>query len=140
MDVKWIGNARRQKAEPVWVAIAAAANCEHSRAAFATRRSSYDGFCELDRGGRTVGKRLGVRSPSMSNDGFDVALAQCVGARVGAEGDGFCGDPDWCTAAALLETRKASLRVVRVVLGRYSAHRVSGLSAVMTGVSNGRCW
>jgi hypothetical protein len=95
---------------------AAAAKCEHSRAAFATRRSSYVGFCELDRGGRTVGKRLGVRRPSTSGDGFGVALEHSVGARIGAKGDGSGSDRERSTAAALLETREASRRVMRIIL------------------------
>ena len=69
--------------------------------------SSYVGFCELDRGGRAVGKRLGVRPPSTSGYGFGVALEECVGARIGAEGDGSGGDRERCAAAALLETREA---------------------------------
>jgi hypothetical protein len=64
-------------------------------------------FCELDRGGRTVGKRLGVRPPSTSGYGFSVALEQRVGARIGAECDGSASDRERCTTAALLETRKA---------------------------------
>jgi hypothetical protein len=97
-----------RKPNPFGWRSAAAAKCEPSRAAFATRRSSYVGFCELDRGGRTVRKRLGVRSPPMSSDGFGAALEQCVGARVGAEGDGSGSDREWRPAAALLETREAS--------------------------------
>ena len=95
---------------------AAAAKCEHSRAAFATRRSSYVGFCELDRGGRTVCKRLGMRSPSACGDGFGVALEQCVRARVGAEGDGSGGYRERGTTAALLETCEAGRRVMRIIL------------------------
>jgi hypothetical protein len=101
--------------------------------------SSYVGFCELDRGWRTVGKRLGVRWPSVGGGSFGVALEQCVGAGVGAEGTGSGSDRQRGPAAALFETRETGWRVVRVVLRRYSACRVSGLSVVMTGVSNGRC-
>jgi hypothetical protein len=95
---------------------AAAAKCEHGRAAFRDSTSSYVGFGELDRGGRTVGERLRVGSPSARSDGFGVALEQCIGARVGAEGDGSGSDRERSTTAALLETREASWRVMRIIL------------------------
>jgi hypothetical protein len=78
--------------------------------------SSYVGFCELDRGWRTVGERLGVGSPSAGSDGFGVALEQCIRARVGAEGYGSGSDRERGTTTALLETCEAGWRVVRIVL------------------------
>lgn len=77
--------------------------------------SSYVGFCELDRGGRTVCKRLGVRWPSTSGDGFGVAMEHSVGARIGAEGDGSGSDRKRSTAAALLQTGESNRSVMRVV-------------------------
>jgi hypothetical protein len=124
--------------QPAWVAIGSSREVRTQSSRVRDSTSSYVGFCELDRGGRTVRKRLRVRQPSAGGDGFGVALEQCAGAGVGAEGDGSGGDRDWRTAAALLETRKASLRVMRVVLGRYSACRISDLGVVMTGVFSGR--
>ena len=78
--------------------------------------SSYVGFCELDRGWRTVGERLGVGSPSAGSDGFGVALEQCIGARVGAEGDGSDSDRERGTTAALFETCETGCRVMRIIL------------------------
>jgi len=96
--------------------------------------SSYVGFCELDRGGRTVGKRLGVRSPSAGGYGFGVALEQCVRARVGAEGDASGSDRERGTTATLLETCEAGRRVMRIILRRDPARPGRDLSVVMTGV------
>jgi hypothetical protein len=78
--------------------------------------SSYVGFCELDRGWRTVGERLGVGSPSADGDGFVIALEQRVRARVGAECDGSDSDRERGTTAALLETCEAGRRVMRIIL------------------------
>jgi hypothetical protein len=139
MDREWIWNARRQEANPFGWRSTAAAKREHSRAAFATRTSSYVGFCELDRGGRTVGKRLRVRWPGADGDGFGIALEQCVGAGVGAQGHRSRCDRERGTTAALLETRETSQRVMRVVLGRYSACRVTGSGFVLTGVCGCGC-
>jgi hypothetical protein len=55
-------------------------------------------------------------SPSTSGDSFGVALEECVGARVGAEGDGSGSNRERGTTAALFETREASWRVMRLVL------------------------
>ena len=114
--MKWIGNARRQEAKPVWVAISSGREVRTRSSRVRDSTSSYVGFCELDRGGRTVGKRLGVRSPSAGGDCFGVALEQCVRARVGAEGDGSGSDRERGATAALLETCEASWRVMRTIL------------------------
>jgi hypothetical protein len=117
MDRKWIGNAQRQKPYPFGVAING--GCELRTGSSDISRldwSSYVRFSELDRAGRTVGKRLKVRSPGAGGDDFGVALEQCAGAGVGAEGHGSGGDRDRRTATALLETREAGCRVMRIVL------------------------
>ena len=100
----------------LWVAISSGREVRTRSSRVRDSTSSYFGFCELDRGGRAVGERLGVGSPSTIGDCFGVALQQCVGARVGAEGDGSGSDRERGTTAALLETRETSWRVMRVVL------------------------
>ena len=114
--MKWIGNARGPEAKPVWVAISAGREVRTQSSRVCDSTSSYVGFCELDRGGRTVGKRLGVGSPSAGGDGFGVTLEQSVGARVGAEGDGSGSDRERGSTAALLETCEAGQRVMRIIL------------------------
>jgi hypothetical protein len=113
--VRWIGIRAARKPNPFGWPSAAAEKCEIQSSRVATRRSSYDGFWELDRGGRTVGERLGVRWPSTSGDGFGVALEHFVGARICPKGDGSGSDRERSTAAALLETRESSRSVMRVV-------------------------
>jgi hypothetical protein len=105
-----------RKPNPFGWRSAAAAKHETQSSRVRDSTSSYIGFCELDRGGRTVRKRLGVRSPSAGGNGFGVALEQCVRARVGAEGDGSDSDRERRTAAALLETCEASWRVMGIIL------------------------
>jgi hypothetical protein len=116
MDREWIGNARCHGAKPIWVAISSSREVRTKSSRVRDSTSSYVDFCELDRGGRTVGKRLGVRAPSPGCDGFGVTLEQCAGAGVGAEGHDSGSNRDRRTATALLETREASWRVMRVVL------------------------
>ena len=116
MDRGWIANARRHEAKPVRVAISSGREVRTQSSRVRDSTSSYFGFCELDRGGRTVGKRLRVRWPSARGNGFGVALDPCAGAGVGAEGDGSGSDRERRTAAALLETRETSRRMMRVIL------------------------
>jgi hypothetical protein len=121
--------------QPVWVAICSSREVRTQSSRVRDSTSSYFGFCELDRGGRTVRKRLGVCSPSTGGDCFGVALEQCAGAGVGAEGDGSGSDRERRPAAALLETRETSSRMMRAARGYSAARRVGGSSVVMIGVS-----
>lgn len=104
------------KPNPCGVAISSGREVRTESRGICASTSSYVGLWELDRGGRTVGKRLSVRSPGACCDGLGVVLEQCAGARVGAEGDCSGSDRERPTAAALVETGEASWRVMRVVL------------------------
>ena len=137
MDREWIGNARRGKPDPCGMAISSGREVRTASRRVRDSTSSYVGFWELDRGGRTVGERLRVSWPSAGSDGFGVALEQRGGAVIGAEGNGSGNDRERRTATALFETREASQRMMRVVLGPHTACRACRVSVMVTGVFSG---
>jgi hypothetical protein len=85
-----------------------------SRAAFATRHSSYIRCCELRREGRTVGKRLGMCPPNMRDDGFGVALEEGARGGSGVKPGGSSNNCERGTTAACLEASEAGRRSIRI--------------------------